>query len=63
MSYQHLNTFERARIVTLKGLGHSIRQIAEKIGRARRLPCLGSGEEYTGSVEAMKTPTVCFVSF
>ena len=34
MSYQHLTTFERARIETLKGLGHSIRQIAEEIERA-----------------------------
>jgi IS30 family transposase len=34
MSYQHLTTFERARIETLEGLGYSIRSIAKEIGRA-----------------------------
>jgi IS30 family transposase len=34
MSYQHLSTFERARIETLKESGCSLRDIARKIGRS-----------------------------
>lgn len=34
MSYQHLSTFERARIETLKESGCSLREIARKIGRS-----------------------------
>jgi IS30 family transposase len=34
MSYQHLTTFERARIETLDRIGYSIRAIAKEIGRA-----------------------------